>query len=212
MFRSCSSTLPAHKLLPMSLTPQIEMFCRKSVKRGLLDESQCRIVKEMISQDADLGEFVQTVLEFGVCSNPAAAKQLKDEIQTSWNGMAPEERLMVANEMLARSDRGGAGGDTLGLDWFCFFAITEGCLTKETCLSIAAEVEDLTDVLMFAQAVIDRWTSNDFTKLQHCVDKASIMVRTSKAVPPFRVFGRLAGTSNAQATLGPPPKSPLKRQ
>jgi hypothetical protein len=200
--------MPAVERPAMSFTPQIELFCGKAIRRGLLDESQCRIIKEMISVEAGLDEFVQTTLEFGVAQDPTAIEQLRDETMAAWNAMPTEDRLIVANEILAHSETKQSPNDTLGLDWFCFFAITEGCITKETCISIAAEVEDLTDVLMFAQAVIDHWTSDDYSKLQQCVDKAATMMSKSKAVPPFRIFGRLAGTSTRSTHSGPPPKSP----
>lgn len=173
----------------MPTSPQIELFARRAIKRGIMDESQARIVKEMISVDADLDEFTNTILEFGVCTDSEAVETLKNDTFATWNAMSTEDRLLVTNEVMVGGDR-ATRGDTLGLDWFCFFAISEGILTKETCISIAAEIEDLTDVLIFAQAVVDRCVSGDFDKLQKCVEKAALMMKTGRTNLPYRIFGR----------------------
>lgn len=168
---------------------QVETFCKKAVAKDLLTDGQVMILKEMSSRDISLKDFVKTAVTFGVAADNEAVIALAEEIVTSWDRMSDEDRMIIATETAIAGDKQGS---TVGLDWFCFFAISEGGLTKDLCISLASEIQDLTDILSFAQAVVDHWRTSDYSKIQACVDKAMLMVQKNPRPPPIAIFTKPA--------------------
>ena len=94
-----------------------------------------------------------------------------------------------------------------GLEWICYLAVAKKIMTREICLCVAADLDEVVDVLSFAQAVMDTGLCKDLHLVQNLTDEALEQWAQGKE-PPFSVFAEEppgAGSEPAPGQASPPP-------
>jgi hypothetical protein len=105
-----------------------------------------------------------------------------------------QERVCAMSQGPANSTDGqpddlGSSGNpgSLELDWFCFYAVSEGLLTADTCRCIRVSVQDSSDLLSFAQMLIDSGICAELDALSGLAGRARLAARAG-CPPPFSVL------------------------
>lgn len=182
-----------------------ESFLDRAVDAGLLSMIHRTIVSEMADQNAGVAEVVQLILNFNVCSDVDALDALRQKVETlpetdllsseteikaampaeNPSIRSPVPRAVDAKREAERHKK--EASECAGIDWFCYLAISQGCISREVALGLMAEVSDIADILDFAQAVIDHWLSDDYSKVQSFLDQAFTL--TEKGIlPPYSTY------------------------
>jgi len=159
---------------------EAERFCTVAVNRGLLNESQCAILREVGNHDTDLDELLELLQVCGL----AAARDDLTRLRRQMAGAVPFEATRVsegpgrdAPAQSAAAQGTGKARDTPvagapELAWFCRYCVAEHILGQDACTAILTNLDGTGDVLRFAQILIDTGLCDDHDKIRALLDKA----------------------------------------
>ena len=156
------------------MNPVIATFCWRAVKRGILTTGQCLVLRELFDEGANLSDCVNFIAKNSIVDG-SKLKALKLQMtaapqEVPYDPVNPPDAIEDLIEKEIAGERKWEPDP--GLEWFCCLAIEKGLLTKEICLCLAADLQDVNDLLSFAQAVVDTGLCKDLLKVQTLTDEA----------------------------------------
>jgi len=93
---------------------------------------------------------------------------------------------------------------TPGVQWFCLLAVQQQVLAPETCRELLQALgDDDTDLLTFAQAILDNNLSEDLDKIQELANQAYELEQEGQTPPPL---GDLEAGAAAEPVAEAPPE------
>jgi hypothetical protein len=158
----------------------IELFTLLATEDRLLTDQQCLILREVCAPDIKPGAFVDFV---SICGLPVAREQL-DDIATRISAQLEREST---GEVESRAKPKGGWDVPAELDWFCYLAIQEKVLSDETCLCVVSSLEGTSDLLSFAETLVQYGLCDDHARVQQLTEAAVSKAKTGQR-PPSSVF------------------------
>lgn len=168
------------------MNQQIATFLWRAARRDILTPQQCLVLRELFTEGATIEECVDFI----------ATNRLVTETQVSALRLASDvhaRRARVDREDLKAQELEESRLEEApppaavwepdpGLEWFCYIAVEEGLLTREVCLSLIADLEEASDLLGFAQSVLNCGLIRDMKTVQRLTDDA--LERWARGGPP----------------------------
>jgi hypothetical protein len=172
------------------MNAEINSFLWRLAKRDILTPGQCLVLRELFDEKSTIQDCVLFVEKNKLLPDAKfTAMRLAAESgarQITVEEMDLDENIEFLLDEKKPIDRSRWHPD-MGLEWFCFLSVKKGFMSRGTCLSIIADLDEATDVLGFAQAVIDCGLSKDLEKVQELVDEALEMWARGKP-PPYSIL------------------------
>lgn len=170
------------------MNTEITEFCWRAAKRGILTPGQCLVLRELFTEKATLEDCVAFITKNRL-TDEKKLKALKLQMKSAPKQVVVREgELLPGEEALADAVTPERTWEPdLGLEWFCYLAVSRKILTREICMYLAADLAEVVDLLSFAQAVVDTGLCRDIHEVQRLTDEALEQWARGKE-PPFRVF------------------------
>lgn len=170
------------------MNSKVEAFCLVAVGKGVMSTDQYAIFEEVCSEDTEITEATELLIDCGLITNretlveliqEADVVELRDELE------AAEQEEAAAAAPIAAEDAGSKV--PVAVEWFCYHAVNEKLLEKDVCVCLYTCLEGVSDLLGFAQSLVTTRMCEDFAKVQELVERSRQDAKDGSP-PPFSVF------------------------
>ena len=173
------------------MSSAIELFCLAITDKALLTEQQCNIVKAICAPNATIDDFISLTQECGLETDPDEMAKIKSDVTLLIDAEsidAPSTPDPEDEEVTAKNDYDRQEWNiSPELDWFCFFGVSQGLFDANLCLSLVSGIEGATNLLPFAQTLIETGLCDDYVTVQDMVRRSTQQAQTPDP-PPFSIF------------------------